>query len=107
MTKQELRDKVLELLDDESKWCQDAYAENKNGDIVGVLDSDAYRFCLSGAVVKVMGIDPFTYDRNPPPEAEELLADISRKTGYSEVIVWNDSIRYSEFVSTLKGLYNE
>ena len=44
--------KVSELLTDETKWCQGAYARDIHGQEVSYYSLKAVRYCLTGAILQ-------------------------------------------------------
>lgn len=54
--------KVDELLFDESRWTQGFSARKEDGLWCGVLDKDACKFCLVGAITRVLGTHGQAYD---------------------------------------------
>ena len=86
--------KVSELLSDESKWCQWAWAVNSCGFNVSVLSEHARRWDLPGAISKCYG---------PGVESGAVFARVQEATGANGLANWNDTHTYAE----VKALVDE
>jgi hypothetical protein len=72
--------KVQELLTDESKWCQEALALDKNNNIVWSRSDEAVCWCLQGGI-----------DRCYPGDNRDIFEKIKKATGGIPVDRWNDN----------------
>ena len=77
--------KVSELLTDENKWCQQAFAMDKYGDAVSSRDVDACKWCLSGALMKCYSIEA------PVDQTEYMLHHRKLMEVVGDLIDWNDA----------------
>ncbi len=79
--------KVSELLMDDSKWCQGAYAIDAKGNAVGEDSDDVCRWCLMGAIYKC-------YCYWSTSGIQQDIHDIAKKMasiiGNYSFIEWND-----------------
>lgn len=80
--------KIRELLTDESKWTQGAFAQTATGHPVDYEDENAAKFCLVGAARKC-------YGRGEAGNAvlRTIISDLheGKRTGWAEnVAAWND-----------------
>jgi len=92
----------LELLSDESKWCNGYFAKDKNGNKVSSKDPSACCWCLLGAVRKCFG------GGSPYIEHElKISSAISRlfNIGNVDVVRFNDTHSYADVRRVLEDVY--
>jgi hypothetical protein len=81
------------LLHSPAQWTQEAFARNKNGEVISANSPDATCWCLLGAMDKVLR------DNNARPavaEAERIVRNVIReRTGN----YWIDGFNDSEFTT--------
>ena len=84
--------KVSELLADESKWCQGAFARDAHAEVRASWHREANCWCLLGAVNKCYS-DDLDENRN----AKELLkSHIQNLHGHNDVSVFNDTATFDQ-----------
>jgi hypothetical protein len=77
---------VTDILTDPSKWTQNAWARNSQGEHVYHADADAICFCSLGAVERA------GRNLNASDEAiSEAYAAVVRATGALTIAKWNDA----------------
>ncbi len=54
----EVLQKARELISDQSRWTQGAYARSESGSMVPVTSPLACKFCVMGAITKTLTSDP-------------------------------------------------
>jgi hypothetical protein len=81
--------KIRELLTDESKWTQGAFAETETGHPVDYDDESAAKFCIVGAVRKCYGRgdEATTVFRKVKDEVQRVHGGLER------LAAWNDDDR--------------
>ena len=93
--------KVRDVLSDESKWTQAAYARDKDDIAVGVTSESACKWCLMGAIFGV------AKDINEEKEIINCLRDFLPKIDivvYNyDVVVYNDAedTKYEDITNLL------
>lgn len=93
--------KIRELFSDESKWTQNSYARDKNGDATSYNDSDAVCFCLAGALFLCYQDWEWKLIQN---RIDDELRRLLEEPATSEIsaIMWND--HYSTTFADVKAL---
>ena len=87
--------KVKELLSDESKWTQNAYARNEHENVVGYNDTMAVRWCLIGAInVCYPTLEEYAQVK------QKLNDELRKRSGSSDAVYFNDGRTFEE----VKGL---
>ncbi len=73
--------KLKNLFKTKSTWTQEAFARNKNNDIVSVNSRNSVKYCLMGGLIKC-------YKFNDHPN---ILDKLFKETGTTNLVTWNDS----------------
>lgn len=115
MTKLEVVDGILALLDSESKWCRKAAARDSKGNYAQPWEEGATSWCVYGAGRKVMGLSEGKLDKMQPGEDENVsnnavfwavMRDIGQYDPYhpgsGTIGSWNDSqLLYMDVINRL------
>lgn len=91
---------VEKLLSDKSKWTTGVYARNSRGSEIGVNETDAVCFCLSGAIRKCYGYSKWA--NVFLPKINQHLTD--KLEGETGIYIFNDTHTYEEVMILLKEL---
>ena len=92
----QLLEGALELLSDEFRWCQGAFAKNFDGDKTKSIDPSACSYCIMGAI-RHQANDDFTAVLKTWKYIESVI-------GTSAIAIWNDDPKrtHNEIIETLK-----
>ena len=87
MGKKQIADVLIEarrLIEKPENWCQGAFAEDASGHAARLFDENASRFCVRGAIARVVGQEPIRARSHP---ATELFSEV---IGGVSIGVFND-----------------
>ena len=88
--------RVRKLLSDPNKWCQGAFARDKNSDHVESCSEFAVSWCLLGAINKEVGTsDDFSIYGS---SAAKYLRE---KTGIRDIVLFNDHATHKQVLDLL------
>ena len=84
-----------ELLSTQDRWCRGSPARNRDGEPTGVFDSDAFSFCLTGAL-------EFMQDQlELPGDTRHAARDVLYDQILSPISSFNDSHSHPHILSLL------
>lgn len=84
--------KIKDLLTDESKWCQGAYAKDIHGNFVRAVSPDAVAWCLRGASWKCYAPKSrLEFDNSKFVEVDNMLWKAVFALGYTSITSYNDA----------------
>ena len=89
--------KAWELINDRSKWTQNANARDDHGGTCYPLEEDACQWCISGAITKVYG--PYTAEGEA---AMEKLRDVCESRHGMGPITVNDTLGHKAILECAK-----
>lgn len=94
--------KTAALLADPEHWVTGRLAQTAQGLNTAPTDPNACRFCLVGAVMRVLDLTPGPNNTLPLPFRNLLMAAITDYTGEELAItVFNDSHEHSDVIAVL------
>lgn len=100
----EILTKTADLLADPARWAAHHLAETATGATTTPNDPSACRFCMVGAAMRVMGLEPDPEGPSMPLGVREpLQAAIHDYTGQSLAItLFNDSSQHGDVLAVLR-----
>ena len=87
---------LLEFFSDRSRWCQQAFARDKNGRNVPSRDENACQWCLLGAINHLLD------DEKSIQARMKLYSVLDKYSCDSSLIIFNDTHTYEEVMSLIE-----